>query len=56
MKNRITKILTPFILLITIIFFSFTKDLNEEYIAFSEIESIDIPEDIKVILDNKCMG
>jgi len=56
MKNIKIKILTPFILLITVIFFSFTKDLNENYIAFIEIESIDIPEDVKAILDTKCMG
>ena len=56
MKNKITKILLPFILLITFIFFSFTKDLNEDYTAITTVESIDIPEDVKAILDNKCMG
>jgi len=56
MKNKITKILLPFILLITFIFFSFTKDLNEKYVKITAVESIDIPEDVKAILDNKCMG
>ncbi len=56
MKNRITKILTPFILLITVIFFSFTKDLNEDYTAITALEIIDIPEDVRAILDNKCTG
>ena len=56
MKNRNTKILVPFILLITVIFLSFTKVLNEDYIATSVISPIEIPEDVKAVLDNKCMG
>ena len=56
MKNRNTKILVPFILLITVIFLSFTKVLNEDYIATSVIVPIEIPEDVKAVLDNKCMG
>ncbi len=56
MKNRITKVLVPFILLITLIFFSFSKGLNEEYITTSAIEPIEIPEDVKAVLDNKCTG
>ncbi len=56
MKVRNTKIIAPFILLITVIFFSFTKDLNEDYIATSVIEPLEIPEDVKAVLDNKCIG
>ena len=56
MKNKITKILLPFILLITFIFFSFTKDLKEDYTAITTLDSIDIPEDVQAILDIKCMG
>ena len=56
MKIRNTKLLVPFILLITLIFFSFTKDLNEDYIAISAIEPIEIPAEVKAVLDNKCTG
>ena len=56
MKIRNTKLLVPFILLITLIFFSFTKDLNEDYIAISAIVPIEIPAEVKAVLDNKCTG
>ena len=54
MKNRNTKILVPFILIVTLIFYSFTKDLNEDYITVSVIEPIEIPEDVKAVLEAKC--
>lgn len=56
MKNRNTKIIIPFILLITLIFFSFTKDLNEDYMNTSAIIPLEIPAEVKAVLDNKCMG
>ncbi len=56
MKIRNTKIIIPFILLITLIFFSFTKELNEDYIAISVIVPIEIPAEVKAVLDNKCTG
>ena len=56
MKKRINTILPLIVLGITFILFSFTKESNEEYSPITSIESLDIPENVKAILDNKCVG
>ena len=56
MKNKI-KIAAPlFIVSISFILFSFTKNVNEDYISNSELIALDIPENIQSIISNKCMG
>jgi len=58
MKNKL-KIATPLLILsISFILFSFTKETTENYteITTVSIETLDIPENIKAIIDNKCMG
>lgn len=56
MKKRINTILPLILLGITFILFSFTKESSEDYTTITTIESLDIPEDVKAIIDNKCMG
>ena len=58
MKNKL-KIATPLLILsISFILFSFTKETTENYteITTVSIETLDIPENVKAIIDNKCMG
>ena len=58
MKNKL-KIATPLLILsISFILFSFTKETTKKYteITTVSIETLDIPENIKAIIDNKCMG
>ncbi len=58
MKNKL-KIATPLLILsISFILFSFTKETTKKYteITTVSIETLDIPENVKAIIDNKCMG
>ncbi len=58
MKNKL-KIAVPLLILsISFILFSFTNDTTKNYteITSVSIETLDIPENIKAILDTKCMG
>lgn len=56
MKNKI-KIAAPlFIVSLSFVLFSFTKNVNEDYISNSELIALDIPENIQSIISNKCMG
>lgn len=56
MKNKIKIAVPVFILGLSFILFSFTKDSKQHYVAITSIELIDIPAEIQSILDNKCMG
>lgn len=56
MKNRIKIVAPLFIIGISFILFSFTKESNEDYTTITTTDSIDFPEDVKTILDSKCMG
>lgn len=58
MKNKL-KIVAPLLILsISFILFSFTNNTTKNYteITSVSIETLDIPENIKAILDTKCMG
>ncbi len=51
------KFITSIILFsLSIVLFSFTENNKENYQISTSIELADIPENVKTILDNKCMG
>jgi len=45
-----------FIVSLSFVLFSFTKNANEDYISNYELMALDIPENIQSIISNKCMG
>jgi len=54
--NIKTKAILPLLMLgITFVLFSFTKDSNENYVQTTLTEPIEIPKEVKAILDHKCM-
>lgn len=56
MKN-IIKIAAPlFIVSISFVLFSFTKNVNTDYISYNDQIALDIPENIQSIISNKCMA
>jgi len=55
MKDKIKFAIPLIILCISFVLFSFTKENQNDYIAVT-IETLDIPENVKAIIDNKCMG
>ena len=52
-----TKFITSIVLLtLSIVLFSFAENNKENYQNSISIELADIPDNVKTILDNKCMG
>lgn len=52
-----TKMILPIAILgIVFILFSFKNNTIEKYNDISTIETLDIPANVKAIIDNKCMG
>ena len=56
MKKSISSLIPFLLLCFTFVFFSFSNKSNEEYNDLFTIETINIPENVKAIIDKKCMG
>ena len=53
---KIKKMLPLSIIAISFALVSFTNNQENQYNAISDVDTLDIPANVKAIIDNKCMG
>lgn len=53
---KIKNLFPLLIIAVSIVLYSFTSEKSQDYTTIKTTEGIEIPENVKAILDNKCMG